>query len=96
VADDDITRARPGAKYLWLMFVRQRTKWTSCKVRDVEGSSAAFVISLKINITNRMTSNLLFCKKPKTISNAQYRNFLYLLNDFIPFPGPRLTVGLNL
>ena len=90
VAGDDITRARPGAKYLWLMFFRQRTKWTSCKVSDVDGSSAAFVIALKIIITSSMISNFSFCNKQSTLSTSQYRTFLYLMKDFIPFPGPRL------
>jgi hypothetical protein len=62
MAGDDITTDRPVAKYLWLMYVRQRTKWISCNVRDVDGSSAPFVITLNSNISNKMTSNFPFCK----------------------------------
>jgi len=63
VAGDDITRDRPGLKYLWLMCVRQRTKWISCNVRDLDGSSAPFVIELKSNITNKMPKIISLCKK---------------------------------
>jgi hypothetical protein len=37
VAGDDITRDRPDEKYLWLIYVRQRTKWMSCKVSVADG-----------------------------------------------------------
>jgi hypothetical protein len=62
MAGDDITTDRPVAKYLWLMYVRERTKWISCNVRDVDGSSAPFVITLNSSFNNRMTPNISSCK----------------------------------
>ena len=64
MADDVITRDRPVAKYLWLIYVRERTKWTSCKVRDVDGSSVPLIIALKSSNSSRMNSNFSFCKNP--------------------------------
>ena len=83
VAGDDITRDRPGEKYPWLMYVRQRNKWISCKVRSEDYSSAPFEIVLKCSITNRMTSIVSFCIKHNTLSVTQYRTFLYLLVEFL-------------
>jgi len=51
-----------------MMNVRKRTKWISCKVRDVDDSSAPFVIALKISITNRMNSDFSFYKKRHILS----------------------------
>jgi hypothetical protein len=45
------------------MCVKQRTNWTSCKLRALVGCSAPFVIVLKSSITNRVTKNFSFCKK---------------------------------
>ena len=75
-------RDRPGTKYLLVMFVRQRTKWISCKLRILNGSSSPFVIELESNITNGMTKIITFSKKHNALSVAQHRTFLYLLNGF--------------
>ena len=83
VDGDDITRDRPGAKYLWLIYVRQRTKWVFRKLRDLDGSSAPFVIALKNNITNRMSTNFSFCKKHDSHSVTQYHTFYYLLPELL-------------
>jgi len=71
VAGDDITTVRPGAKYLWLMYVRQRTKWVSSKVSGVDGRSDPFVIALKNGITNRMPKIISFCKIHNTFLFSQ-------------------------
>jgi hypothetical protein len=78
VDGDDITTVRPGGKYLWLMCVRERTKWISSKVSVVDGNISPFVIALNSSVTNRMTSIFSFCKKPNTLSVSQYRAFIYL------------------
>ena len=83
VPGDNITRDRPVEKYLWLMYVRQRTKWISCKLWDVDGSSAPFVIALKRSITNNLTSNFSFCKKG-IFSFAQYPTIPYFF-DYVLF-----------
>ena len=35
VAGDDVTRGRPGAKYVWLMYNTERNKFISSKETDV-------------------------------------------------------------
>ena len=40
---DDITTDRPGAKYLWLMCVRQRTKWIYRKLSELECRNVPFL-----------------------------------------------------
>ena len=65
------------------MYVRQRTNWVSFKLRELDGSSAPFVIALKINVTNRMPKIISFCKKHKANSFASYRKFLYSFNEFV-------------
>jgi hypothetical protein len=87
VAGDDITRDRPDAKFLWLMCVKQRTKWISCKVRDAGGSSVPFGKALKSNTTNRMSKNFSFCKKNKkthTLHNSIPNIYLFIELCFIP------------
>jgi hypothetical protein len=62
---DDITRDRPGAKYLWLMFVRQHTKWSSCIIRKLDDSSSPVVNALK-SIPKSITFFLFKKKKQQT------------------------------
>ena len=86
VDGDDITRLPLGAKNLWLISVRQRTKWISSKVRDVDGSSAPFVIALKNNITNRMPKFISFCNKHKHVHFlSTVHSSIYWMN-FCAFP----------
>jgi len=96
VSVDDITRDRSGVKYLWLMYVRQRTKWISTKLMDVDGSISPFAIVLKSSITNRLNSSFIFCKK-KTHSVVHYLIFLCLFYDIYSFPRSKnLTLVLRL
>ena len=97
VAGDDITRDRLGAKYLWLIFVRQRTKCTSSKIREVDGSIAPFVITLKNSITHRMHSNFSLCKDTN-LSHllSTDHSSVNRINQF-PFPeNVNITVGFRL
>jgi len=70
------------------MFVRQRTKWISSKLRVLDGCSAPFVIELKSNITNRMPKIISFCKKKKKNAFNCPVTYIPLLIEriFIPFP----------
>ena len=71
------------------MCVRQRTKWVSCKVRDLDGSSAPFVLALESSVTNRIPKNISFCKKHYVILFTRYRTFLYLFHKYLylsPYP----------
>ena len=81
----DITRDRPGAKYLWLMCIRQRTKWISCKVRDVDDSSTPFGIALKNNIANRMPIFISFCNKHRHIHLTSTVYYSIYWKKFIRF-----------
>jgi len=45
-----------------IVFFAKQLPIHPCKVRDVDGSSAPFIIALKSNIANRMNSNFSFCK----------------------------------
>jgi len=82
VGGDEITRDRPGAKYLRLIYVRQRTKWFTRKVRDLDSSSARFVIAPKSSITN-IIPTCWFCKNHNSLSVAQYRRFPCLLKELL-------------
>jgi hypothetical protein len=85
VAGEVITRDSPVAKYLKLISVRESIKWTSCKVRDVDGSSDPFIIALKSNNSNRINSNFSFIKSStqfhllSTVISALYLDTILFL-----------------
>ena len=87
VDGDEITRGRPGVKYLWLIYVRQRTKWISRKLRFLDCSSSPFVIALKSSITNKMHTKFWFCNKHNSLSVVQCRTFTGLLKNCYFFLG---------
>jgi hypothetical protein len=69
----------------------QSTKWISCRVRDVNGNSVAFVIALTFNKKDqREFKCIILQKNTKHIqllsavhSVAQCCTFLYLLHKFL-------------
>jgi hypothetical protein len=63
-------RDRLGAKHLWLIYVRQLTRWISCNLRDVDVSIAPFVIALKSSVANRMLKIISICKKNNQIISS--------------------------
>jgi hypothetical protein len=96
VAGDDTTRDRPVAKYLWLMYVRQRTNWISLKETVADGTSAPYVFVLKNSITNRITSNFLFCKKPTHFHLfSKVNSSIYRMNCYSFSRDPEYETGFE-
>jgi len=66
MSGDDITRDCHGPKYMWLIYVKQRTKWTPSKLKDIEGSSSPFgIVGKKSIVSKMMNSNFLNCQIKK-------------------------------